>query len=71
MRDTFNKFNNTSTKARMLDSIYHMTILKSHFCRKMLILCRYARNVVLTPFHNVTNICKPLFLHRNVLREAV
>ena len=29
----FNKFNNT--RARMLDSIYHMTnTLKSHFCRK-------------------------------------
>ena len=32
-RKEFNKFNNT--RARMLDSIYHMTnSLKSHFCRK-------------------------------------
>ena len=29
-RNEFNKFNNT--RARMLDSIYHM--IKSHFCRK-------------------------------------
>ena len=32
-RNEFNKFNNT--RARMLDSIYHVTnTLKSHFCRK-------------------------------------
>ena len=31
-RNEFNKFNNT--RARMLDSIYHM--IKSHFCRKTL-----------------------------------
>ena len=32
-RNKFNKFNNT--RARMLDSIYHMTTtLKSHFWRK-------------------------------------
>ena len=32
-RNEFNKFNNT--RARMLDSIYHMTnTLKSHFCHK-------------------------------------
>ena len=30
-RNEFNKFNNT--RARMLDSIYHMTTLKSHFWR--------------------------------------
>ena len=30
----FNKFNNT--RARMLDSIYHM--IKSHFCRKNVII---------------------------------
>ena len=36
-RDEFNKFNNT--RARMLDSIYHMTnTLKSHFCRKNIII---------------------------------
>ena len=34
-RNEFNKFNNT--RARMLDSIYHMTnTLKSHFWRKTL-----------------------------------
>ena len=52
-RDEFNKFNNTT--ARMLDSIYHMTlrlILKSHFCRKNVIIltlcthCCYGRNNV-------------------------
>ena len=33
----FNEFNNT--RARMLDSNYHMTnTLKSHFCRKNVIL---------------------------------
>ena len=37
-RNEFNKFNNT--RARMLDSIYHMTnTLKSHFWRKNVILC--------------------------------
>ena len=36
-RNEFNKFNNT--RARMLDSIYHMTnTLKSHFCRKNVII---------------------------------
>ena len=33
-RNEFNKFNNT--RARMLDSIYHM--IKSHFCRKNVII---------------------------------
>ena len=41
----FNKFNNT--RARMLDSINHMTnTLKSHFWRKTL-FCHYVRNVVM------------------------
>ena len=38
-RNEFNKFNNTG--ARMLDSIYHMTLiitLKSHFWRKKAII---------------------------------
>ena len=36
-RNEFNKFNNT--RARMLDSIYHMTnSLKSHFWRKYVII---------------------------------
>ena len=50
-RNEFNKFNNT--KARMFDSIYHMTkTLKSHFLRKHVIilsLCTqrcYGRNNV-------------------------
>ena len=34
LRNEFNKFNNT--RARMLDSIYHM--IKSHFCRKNVII---------------------------------
>ena len=45
-RNEFNKFNNT--KARMLDSIYHMTnTLKLHFLRKTLYFCHYVRNVVM------------------------
>ena len=36
-RNEFNKFNNT--RARMLDSIYHMTLrLESHFCCKKVII---------------------------------
>ena len=36
-RNEFNKFNNT--RARMVDSIYHMThTLKSHFWRKNVII---------------------------------
>ena len=45
-RNEFNKFNNT--RARMLDSIYHMTnTLKSDFCRKNVIILCYVRNVVM------------------------
>ena len=45
-RNEFNKFNNT--RARMLDSINHMTsTLKSHFWRKMLWFCHHVRNVVM------------------------
>ena len=46
-RNEFNKFNNT--RARMLDSIYHMTnTLKSDFRRKKtLLFCHYVRNVVM------------------------
>ena len=45
-RNELNKFNNT--RARMLDSIYHMTnTLKSHFWRKNVIFCHYIRNVVM------------------------
>ena len=42
----FNKFNNT--RARMLDSIYHITnTLKSHFWRKNVINLSLCRNVVM------------------------
>ena len=45
-RNEFNKFNNT--RARMLDSIYHMTnSLKFHFWRKNVLFCHYVRNVVM------------------------
>ena len=45
-RNEFNKFNNT--RARMLDSIYHMTnTLKSNFWHKTLSFCHYVRNVVM------------------------
>ena len=45
-RNELNKFNNT--RARMLDSIYHMTnTLKSHFWRKNVIFFHYVRNVVM------------------------
>ena len=50
-RNEFNKFNNT--RARILDSIYHMTnTLKSHFWRKNVIIlslctqCCYGRHNV-------------------------
>ena len=44
-RNEFNRFNNT--RARMLDSIYHMTnTLKPHFWRKTLIFSHY-------------NVCRP------------
>ena len=46
-RNEFNKFNNT--RARILDTIYHMTTtLKSHFWRKNVIMLsiQYVRNVV-------------------------
>ena len=43
-RNEFNKF--TNTRARILDSIYHMTnTFKSHFWRKNVI--NYVRNVVM------------------------
>ena len=47
-RYEFNKFNNT--RAGMLDCIYHNDIkitLKSHFCRKNVIICLYIRNAVM------------------------
>ena len=45
-RNKFNKFNNT--RARMLDSIYHMTnTLKFISSVKTLWFCHYLRNVVM------------------------
>ena len=47
-RNELNKFNHT--RARMLDSIYHMTnTLKSHFWRrkKVIYFFHYVRNVVM------------------------
>ena len=45
-RNEFNKCNNT--RARMLDSIYHMTnTLKPHFGVKTVYFCHYVRNVVM------------------------
>ena len=45
-RNEFNKFNNT--RARMLDSIYHMiNALKSDIWHKTLFFCHYVRNVVM------------------------
>ena len=50
-RDEFNKFDNT--RARMLDSIYHMTnTLKSDFCLKntiILSLCTQRMDVITFP----------------------
>ena len=60
-RNEFNKFNNT--RARMLDSIYHMTnTLKSHFLRENVIilsLCTqrcYGR-------HNISTSVLQILLH--------
>ena len=45
-RNEFNKFNNT--RARMLDSIYHMTTtLKSDFWRKNVKFCHYVHDVIM------------------------
>ena len=45
-RNEFNKFN--KIRARMLDSIYHMTnTLKSDCCHKNVIILCYVRNVVM------------------------
>ena len=56
-RNEFNKFNNT--RARMLDSIYHMTLisLKSHFWRK---------NVMILSF--CTQLC---YGRHNVSRKSI
>ena len=47
-RNEFNKFNNTI--ARMLDSIYHMTLrllLNLIFAVKTLLFCHYVRSIVM------------------------
>ena len=45
-RNEFNKFNNT--RARMLDSIYHMTIKIAFICDvKTSSFCHHVRNVVM------------------------
>ena len=58
-RNEFNKFNNT--RARMLDSIYHMTnTLKSHFWRK---------NVMI--LSSCTQRCYGCYGRRNVSRKSI
>ena len=57
-RNEFNKFNNT--RARMLDSIYHMTnTLKSHFWRK---------NVIILSLCTCTQRC---YRRHNVSRKSI
>ena len=54
-RNEFNEFNNT--RARMLDSIYHMTnTLKSHFWRKNVIMILSSCTQRCYGHHNVS--CK-------------
>ena len=61
-RNELNKFNNT--RARMLDSIYHMTnTLKSQFWPKTLYFCHYDRNVVMDVI-TFPVIYKPLVVYR-------
>ena len=51
--NSFNKFNNT--RARMLDSIYHMTnTLKSHFWRKNVIILSFCAHRYYGRHHNVS-----------------
>ena len=65
-RNEFNKFNNT--RARMLDSIYHMTTtLKSHFWRKNVIICHYVRNVIIVVYRFY---CMALF-HSETRRHMI
>ena len=56
-RNEFNKFNNT--RARMLDSIYHMTLrlLRNLISGvEMLQFCHYVRNVVMGVFTFPVNL---------------
>ena len=51
-RNEFNKFNNT--RARMLDSIYHMTnTLKSHFWRNNVIILSFYKPLVVYRFYSM------------------
>ena len=65
-RNKFNKFNNTG--ARMLDSIYHMTLKKNlnHiFGMKMLGLCYIYPTVMgVISLHYVTKICEPQVVYQ-------
>ena len=58
VRNELNEFNNT--RARMLDSIYHMTL--KYFCNRVFgvktsIFCHKYATLLWTLFHNVT--CTP------------
>ena len=52
-RKKINKFNNTG--ARMLDSIYHMTL--NYFCVKRLRFCHIFLTSLWTSLHSVPKIC--------------
>ena len=66
-RNEFNKFNNT--RARMLDSIYHM--IKSHFCRKnVIILSLQSGRVVKAYEYYQTCIATKTFEFFGFLSEA-
>ena len=59
-RNEFNKFNNT--RARMLDSIYHM--IKSHFCRKNVVFFFIMYATLLWTSQRFPKIDKPLVVYR-------
>ena len=65
-RNSFNKFNNT--KARMLDSIYHMALklIKNHFFgMKMSRYCHLLRKCYIIDVITLRyEICKPLVVYR-------
>ena len=75
-RNEFNKFNNT--RARMLDSIYHMTnTLKSHFWRKNVMIsssctqrCYGRHNVSIKPLVVYRFYCMALF-HSQTRRHMI
>ena len=58
-----NKFNNT--RARMLDSIYHMTIsLKSHFWRKKVIIL----SLCTQRCYGRHNVCRNMTFQRHMIK---